>query len=188
MTTKKSKSVQPGASFEQKKRSKRKILERLLMEVARSDFLNYLLVNQVWILIFFQKLFLVVSTRLYKRVCPSVRRSVGRSIDRSVGPSVWNAFSRLAETKMAKDLCRVSGLVSPIFAFLNTSRFLGHCERKIAFSGCSLIWIIKVDYLLPIRRNLDNSSKQRTSVATSKRIIFTLFCLENYFFLIVKCF
>ena len=28
-------------------------------------------------------LFLVVSTRLYKRVCPSVRRSVGRS----VGPS-----------------------------------------------------------------------------------------------------
>ena len=30
--------------------------------------------------------------RLYKRVCPSVRRSVGPSVGRSVGRSVWTAF------------------------------------------------------------------------------------------------
>ena len=47
--------------------------------------------------------FLVVSTRLYKRVCPSVRMSVR--------PSGKWTLARRAETKTANDLCRVSGLV-----------------------------------------------------------------------------
>ena len=45
--------------------------------------------------------------RLYKRVCPSVRRSVGRSVRRSVG----NHFFRRAETKTANDFFRVYELV-----------------------------------------------------------------------------
>ena len=39
----------------------------------------------------------------------------GVSVGRSVGRSVWNAFSRRAETKTANDLCRVSGLVPKEF-------------------------------------------------------------------------
>ena len=51
--------------------------------------------------------------RLYKRVCPSVGPSVGRS--------VWNAFSRRAETETANDLRRVSGLVT-IFVTVTQSQ------------------------------------------------------------------
>ena len=60
------------------------------------------------------------SAHLYKRSCPSVRRSICRSVSPSVGPSIGLSvhpsvrpvlFSKVISTHTRRILCHVSGLV-----------------------------------------------------------------------------
>ena len=53
-------------------------------------------------------LFLDAPSHLYKRSCPSVRRSVGPSVGPSVSPVL---FSKVKRTHTRHILCRVSGRV-----------------------------------------------------------------------------
>ena len=56
--------------------------------------------------------FLDTPSHLYKRLCPSVRRSVGPSVRPCVRPSVCPVlFSKVKRTHTRRILCRVSGLV-----------------------------------------------------------------------------
>ena len=54
---------------------------------------------------------LIADTQLFLEEALSVRLLVHWSVGLSIGPSVRNLFFWRAETKTAKDLCRVSGLV-----------------------------------------------------------------------------
>ena len=61
--------------------------------------------------------FLDAPSHLYKRSCPSVRRSVRPSVRRSVRPVL---FSKMKNTYTRRILCRVSGLVLLFSASLLT--------------------------------------------------------------------
>ena len=65
--------------------------------------------------------FLVADTQLYKRLCPSVRRSVGRS----VGPSVRGHESKSEEMSVLEHLVADSCITAPAHPSATDGRVSG---------------------------------------------------------------